>query len=119
MAAQLTFEFAVKNGFDAFEWFSDPGTVGWCEDSVSKTESARIKAIAAENDILCSVHAPWRADPTDTHGHAEILRSIRFAGKIGAGLVNFHMFPQHEPLTYVEAIMPLIEAAKKESKTQH
>ncbi len=111
VAARLTFEFAVKNGFDAFEWFSDPGLVGWCEDSMSDSEIARIKTIAAQNDILCSVHAPWRADPTTPHGLAEILRSIRFAGKIGAGLVNFHMFPQYEPFTYVEAIRPLIGAA--------
>lgn len=115
VAAQRTFEFAVKNGFDAFEWFSDPGLVGWCEDSMSDSEIACIKSISRQNDILCSVHAPWRADPTTRHGLAEILCSIRFAGKIGAGLVNFHMFPQYQPLTYAEAIRPLIEAATDEN----
>src|SRR5271166_1789432 len=29
--ARLPFDFALRNGFDAFEWFSDKGRAGWCE----------------------------------------------------------------------------------------
>ncbi len=30
--SRLPYEFAVAHGFDAFEWFSDKGRAGWCED---------------------------------------------------------------------------------------
>ena len=108
--AHLPFQFAVDNGFDAFEWFSDPGRVGWHEDTMSTAQRAECRAVARKHDILFSVHAPWAADPTTTAGAASILQSIRFAGEVGAGVVNLHIFPQHDVKVYVEALMPLIRA---------
>lgn len=111
VTAELPFSFALKNGFDAFEWFSDPGRVGWHEDCMSAEERINIRKTAKAHDIVYSVHAPWAADPTTSSGAAAIRRSINFAGDIGAVLVNFHLFPKHEANVYVEALMPLVEAA--------
>ncbi|PKL38755.1 MAG: hypothetical protein CVV41_22065 [Candidatus Riflebacteria bacterium HGW-Riflebacteria-1] len=110
--AHLPFKFAIDNGFDAFEWFSDPGRVGWHEDTMSAAQRSECRAVALKHDILFSVHAPWAADPTKPAGAAAIMQSIRFAGEVGAGIVNLHIFPQYEAKVYVEALMPLIEAAR-------
>lgn len=111
VTAELPFSFALKNGFDAFEWFSDPDCVGWHEDCMSAEERVAVRKTAEEHDMLSSVHAPWAADPTTISGADAIRRSISFAGDIGAALVNFHLFPQHSTEVYVEALMPLLEAA--------
>src|SRR6516165_1449482 len=29
--SRVPYEFALRHGFDAFEWFSDRGRYGWCE----------------------------------------------------------------------------------------
>ncbi|PKL48895.1 MAG: hypothetical protein CVV42_07840 [Candidatus Riflebacteria bacterium HGW-Riflebacteria-2] len=113
VTAELPFAFAVNNGFDAFEWFSDPGCVGWNEDNMSADERARVRVIASERDIRFSVHAPWAADPTTPEGFADIKKSILFAEEIGAALVNLHLFPQHAADYYVNALMPLIEMVER------
>ena len=113
VAADLPFEFAVNNNFDAFEWFSDPGRVGWHEDTVSAAQRLKLRDIAQEHNIIFSVHAPWVADPTTCAGVEAILRSIRFAGDVGAGVVNFHIFPQHDTQLFTRALTPLLEAAEK------
>ncbi len=111
--AELPFEFAVNNGFDAFEWFSDPGRVGWNEDRMTSAERARVRGIARKHDIRFSVHAPWAADPTTPEGFADIRRSILFAEEIGAALVNLHLFPQHTADYYVHTVLPLIDLAER------
>ncbi|MBU1108756.1 MAG: sugar phosphate isomerase/epimerase [Candidatus Riflebacteria bacterium] len=112
VAARLPFEFAINNAFDAFEWFSDPGSSGWDEDSFSAFERAELRCKGQEHGILFSVHAPWVADPTTHAGIEAIMRSIHFAEDVGAGLVNFHLFPEHEARLYTEALKPLIKAAQ-------
>ncbi|MEW6708520.1 MAG: sugar phosphate isomerase/epimerase family protein [Candidatus Riflebacteria bacterium] len=109
--AMLPFEFALKHGFDAFEWFSDPGRDGWNERLFDEKQLQKIREIGLQNDIRFSVHAPWRADPTCESGRNEILQSISFAEKIGAGLVNFHIFPEKECCSYVDSLEPLLKMA--------
>lgn len=111
VTAELPFSFALKNGFDAFEWFSDPGRVGWHEDDMSAAERVLVRKTAETHDMLYSVHAPWAADPTMPAGAVAIRNSIDFARDIGAALVNIHLFPKHAAAVYVEALMPLIEVA--------
>lgn len=109
--AELPFTFALNNGFDAFEWFSDPGHVGWHEDEMSKEERTRVRILAQNHDMRMSVHAPWAADPTSLRGSAAIRRSMFFAQDVCAALVNIHLFPQHEVSLYVDSLIPLIEVA--------
>lgn len=105
------FGFALEHGFDAFEWFSDYGSAGWNEQTFTAEKIDEIRRCGRDNDIRFSVHAPWRSDPTTVSGRDEILRSIGFARKICAKIVNLHLFPEYEPALFVQAILPLLAAA--------
>lgn len=109
--ALVPYEFAVRHGFDAFEWFSDKGRFGWSEDDASPFERARLRQASRDEDILFSIHAPHLADPTSSAGAAAILRSIYFGGEVGAGVVNLHLFPEHGAQPFAESLGPLLEAA--------
>jgi sugar phosphate isomerase/epimerase len=111
--SQQTYQFALRHGFDAFEWFSDPGRFGWCEQDVDAAGRARLRREAADHGLLFSVHAPFAADPVDAGGAAAIRRSIDFGGAAGAGVVNVHLFPEHSPRAFAEALGPLLEAARR------
>src|SRR5215468_10945820 len=50
--ARLPYEFAVRQGFDAFEWFSDKGRSGWCEDDTPPAQRAELLRAAREAGIL-------------------------------------------------------------------
>jgi sugar phosphate isomerase/epimerase len=113
--ARLPYEFALRHGFDAFEWFSDKGKDGWCEDDMGTHERAQLRQVARERELLFSVHAPHTADPVSPAGRAAIRRSIQFAGDVGAGVVNLHLFPQHGARPFAEALEPLLEAAAEAS----
>jgi hypothetical protein len=52
VAARLPYEFAVRHGFDAFEWFSDKGRCGWCEDDTSPAERAELLRVAQESGMV-------------------------------------------------------------------
>jgi sugar phosphate isomerase/epimerase len=107
----IPFDFALRHGFDAFEWFSDKGRAGWAEDDVSSEERQRLRRVSREKDILFSVHAPVAADPTSSAGAAAIRRSILFAGDVGAGVVNLHLFPEHRARPFADALGSLLETA--------
>jgi sugar phosphate isomerase/epimerase len=110
--ARLPYEFALRHGFDAFEWFSDKGRAGWCEDVTSPAERAELRRAAKESGIRFSVHAPHAADPVTRVGAEAILESIRFGGEVGARVVNFHLFPGHGARPFAEALGPLLKAAR-------
>lgn len=112
MPARLPYEFALDHGFDAFEWFSDKGQAGWCEDDVSPAERAELLRTARQRGMLFSVHAPVAADPTTASGAAAIRRSVRFAGDVAAGVVNLHLFPDHAAKAFADALGPLLALAR-------
>jgi len=107
---RLPYEFAVSHGFDAFEWFSDKGRAGWCEDDAPRAVRAQLLRVAKDNGILFSLHAPCNADPTTQAGTEAILKSIRFGGDVEVGVVNLHLFPEHEARPFAESLGPLLEA---------
>ena len=94
VSARLPYEFARAHGFDAFEWLSDKGPWGWCEEDTPHTERAELRRTAQQRGIRFSVHAPVTADPTLASGAEAIRRSIRFGGDVGAGVVTLHLFPR-------------------------
>jgi sugar phosphate isomerase/epimerase len=108
----LPFEFALRHGFDAFEWFSDKGPLGWCEDDHGPGERCEIREKGQDAGLLFSVHAPHLADPTTPEGAAAVLRSIRFAADVGAGLVNLHLFPAHAAGRFADSLGRLLEVAR-------
>jgi sugar phosphate isomerase/epimerase len=110
--ARLPYEFAVRHGFDAFEWFSDKGRAGWCEDDMTPAERRQLLAASQAGGMLFSVHAPVAADPTTHAGAAAIRRSIQFAGDVAAAVVNLHLFPEPGARPFAESLGPLLEAAR-------
>jgi sugar phosphate isomerase/epimerase len=110
--SRLPYEFALRHGFDAFEWFSDRGPAGWCEADMDPVERRGLRGEAAGHGVLFSVHAPVAANPIAREGAAAIRRSIDFAGDVAAGVVNIHLFADQGARAYADALGPPLEAAR-------
>jgi phosphoglucan, water dikinase len=104
------FDYAVSNGFDAFEWFPDKKDTGegWSEGDLSEETRLYIKDTAAANDIRLSVHVPWRWNPFIQGSENEMAKALRLAEDIGALLMNIHFYKEHGAAAFAEAIGPLI-----------
>ena len=110
--ARVPYEFALRQGFDAFEWFSDKGSFSWCERDMGPQERAQLRQESQTKGLLFSVHAPHDADPVSSLGAEAIRQSIQFGGDVGAGVVNLHLFPQHGGKLFAAALRPLLELAR-------
>jgi sugar phosphate isomerase/epimerase len=110
------FEYAVANGFDAFEWFPDrkESGAGWEESDISEEQRVLIMKTALAHDIRLSVHAPWQANPLMPESHDIFLKDIEFAQDIGASLINIHLYTDEGIASYVKAIVPLIKDLAKD-----
>ncbi len=110
-------EFAVAQGFDSFEWFSDKkyyddGTSrGWGFSDMGPDERARIARIGKEHDILYTVHVPWQANPLHEEGLPLLMESVDFAKDIGADLINLHLYTEHGPDIFLKRLAPVITYA--------
>jgi sugar phosphate isomerase/epimerase len=104
------FEYAVENGFDAFEWFLDAYRLGdgWEEAEPAPGELREIGRTAAENDIELSVHAPWWIDPLDPEGYEHLVRSLEFALDMGAANLNTHMRSKRGIEAFVRILSPFL-----------
>ncbi len=108
----LPFEYAIENGFDAFEWFPDRhGTAGWDTRCMDAGVRRYIRDRAAAHDIALSVHASLQGNPLEARTHGTILQDIDFARDIGAGIVNIHLYADKGPDDYVAALMPFARLA--------
>ena len=105
------FEYAVANGFDAFEWFPDKkdSGAGWTEDDITKQIRSVIRDTALVHDICLSVHAPWDANPLRPQGREVLFKDIEFAQDIGASLLNMHLYTDEGLSSYVQSIIPLMK----------
>jgi phosphoglucan,water dikinase len=109
----LPFEYAIENGFDAFEWFPDKKEwgAGWDEKDINAETRRYIKNKAIDNDIALSVHAPWYCNPLKQENHVLLLKDIEFAQDIGATLLNIHLYTDDGIEDYVKAIIPIIRSS--------
>ncbi len=111
------FEFAVSQGFDAFEWFADKKvhedatTEGWDFHSMDRSQRQETKRLGEVHEIWYSVHAPWQANPLHPHGNDLLMESLDFARDIGARLVNLHLYMDRGAEGYVDALAPVIDYA--------
>lgn len=112
------FEFALRHGFDAFEWFEDKkrhpdgsAAAGWDESDMDTAARARIRDAGRDHDVLFTVHAPWQANPLHPDGVPLLRRSIDFARAIGADLVNLHLYMDEGAAGYVRALAPVLRHA--------
>ncbi len=109
----LPFEFALENGFDAFEWFPDKkdSGAGWDIDDIDTETRQRIKREAISNNIALSIHAPWYYNPLEPRNHTRLLKEIEFAVDTGAYILIIHLTTNEGIEKYVNAIIPLIKEA--------
>jgi len=104
------FEYAVANGFDAFEWFPDKkeSGAGWEERDIDAETRQYIKSTALKYDIRLSAHAPWDLNPLESGMGDRLLETLAFAKDTGAVLLNIHLYADQGADAYVRAIMPFI-----------
>ncbi|MHC4886356.1 MAG: PEP/pyruvate-binding domain-containing protein [Planctomycetota bacterium] len=111
------FHFAVSNGFDAFEWFSDKkeyedgGLSGWEEADFSADTREALREFGEAAGIRFSVHAPWQANPLNKEGIDHLEISIDFAQDIGADVVVFHICMDDGPAGLIRAMRPIMAYA--------
>jgi sugar phosphate isomerase/epimerase len=112
------FEFALRHGFDAFEWFADKKartdgtTAGWDETDMDAPTRAWIRDTGKTHGMLFTVHAPWQANPLHAGGVELLFRSLDFARDIGADLVNLHLYMDDGAPGYVRSLKPVLDAAR-------
>jgi sugar phosphate isomerase/epimerase len=105
----LPFEYAVENGFDAFEWFPDKKeNAGWDEGDMDAKTRDYIRKKALEHDIELSVHSSWHVNPLRPESHEPLFKDLEFARDIGAVLFNLHFFIDEGTEAFLEAITRLI-----------
>ncbi len=110
LTTALPFEYAVANGFDAFEWFPDKKESGdgWDESDLDEETRSYIRDAAVKHNISLSVHSSLSAEPKRPETHEIIFRDIKLAQDIGAGLLNIHLVNGDKIENYVKAIKQVI-----------
>ena len=108
------FEFALSQGFDAFEWFPDKKlTAGWDDSDLDAVTRQEIKAAARARRMRLSVHARCEANPLEPQGREWLTRDLALASDLGAALVNIHLFEGQGMAAFIDAIIPLIQEASR------
>ncbi len=110
-AIMAPFDYAVANGFDAFEWFPDrrPTGQGWLETDLSTGDRAVIRRTALDRDIALSVHGSWAASPMTDEGYHRLVSQAEFAADIGASIFVVHLDVSRGVSPFLDAIQPLLE----------
>jgi len=113
--ATRPFEYAVANGFNAFEWFPDKkdSGAGWDLDSLNSDARSYIRHTARTFDIAMSVHAPWEANPLSPRGLHSIGKCVEFAKDIGAGLLNIHLYTGEGVESFARALEPVLRLTRE------
>ncbi|MGA1864443.1 MAG: sugar phosphate isomerase/epimerase family protein [bacterium] len=111
----LPFEYAVNNGFRAFEWFPDKKETGagFTATEIDLKTRRYIRRTARTNDIRLSIHAPWWANPMNYEGRALLLKDLKFAHDLGATLLNIHLYTGEGINAYAMAISEIIEKTEE------
>jgi len=108
------YEYALANGFDAFEWFPDKhDDAGWDEADLDAPARERIRETAAACGLRLSVHAPWQANPLDSAAQDRLQASLDLARDLGAVLLNIHLGHEQSLPAFVAALQPWLERTAK------
>lgn len=109
------FEYALANGFEAFEWFPDkkPGGRGWDGNDLDAAERASIRERAQAGGVRQSVHARWTANPLRTEALPLLLEDLDLARALGASLLNLHLYVESGATIYAGALAPLLRHARE------
>ena len=115
VAPTLPFDYAIKNGFGAFEWFPDKKSlgVGWDLDDINEETRSYIKETAHNHNVCLTVHVPWWANPLVSENSDVMFGCFKFADDIKATLVNIHLYTENGLEDYVKSILPFIKRSKE------
>lgn len=105
------FEFALANGFTAFEFFPDRGPMdagGWDEREVDAAARQAVRRRAEAQDVMLTVHAPLDFNPLRNPEDGRLYSTIEFAHAIGAPLVNLHLDARDGAEHFVRALRPAL-----------
>lgn len=103
------FEYAIENGFDAFEWFPDKKPqAGWDERDLDEHARRTLAESARARGIQLSVHARLLANPLTEEGRALLQQDVELARALGARLLNIHLAHEQGITSFVKAILPLV-----------
>jgi phosphoglucan, water dikinase len=109
-APREPFDYALAQGFDAFEWFPDkkPGA-GWDEGDLDADARQLIRETARARGLRLSVHVRWQANLLKPDSWPLVRADLEMARALGAALLNVHLFHEQGLAIFVEAIRPLID----------
>lgn len=110
------FEFAIDQGFQAFEFFPDRGPSGdrgWDERGISSGERDYIRQAARACDITLTVHAPLAFDPLDDPNDSRLHSSVEFANDIGAVLLNLHLDTRQGIEPFCRSLLPTVTQCRE------
>jgi sugar phosphate isomerase/epimerase len=104
------FEYALGNGFDAFEWFPDKkSSGGWDAQALSPSLREEVRRAAKAKGVRLSVHGRWDANPLEPRALPLLNEDIGLASDLGAALFNIHLYADRGIEAFVAAIGPVIE----------
>jgi sugar phosphate isomerase/epimerase len=104
------FEYAVANGFDAFEWFPDKKPdAGWDEGDLTPAMRQSIRETAVAHGIRLSVHARLQADVLREESRPMLQTDLLLAIDLGAALLNIHLCHEAGLTAFLHAIAPLAQ----------
>lgn len=113
-AAPLTapFDYALAQGFEAFEWFPDkkPDGAGWDAHDLSPSQRLALRAAALERGLRLSLHARWHANPLRRESRVWLEEDLALASSLGATLLNLHLWAEAGLDDFLLAVNPLVRA---------
>jgi phosphoglucan,water dikinase len=108
------FDYALANGFDAFEWFPDKhGTAGWDPDDLGAPLREQIRETALAAGMRLSVHSRLEANPLLPDCQGRLREDLALARDLGAALLNIHLFDEAGVPAFIQAILPLVRQASE------
>src|SRR5438067_118647 len=105
------FQFALVNGFTAFEFFPNRGFAGYGgydERDLDDETRRSIRRSASAQGIELTVHAPLEIDPLRDSEDGRLYSTVEFAAEIGAKLLNMHLDISQGVERFVEALRPAL-----------
>lgn len=106
------FEFALVNGFRAFEFFPDrgfSGQGGWHENDLDTSTRSYIRQTSKQAEMMLSVHAPLEFNPLHAPYDDRLYSTVDFAVEIGATLINLHLDRSQGIERFTEAVQPALK----------
>ena len=101
------FEFALANGFTAFEFFPNRGFSGydgWDERDMNDDTRRYIRQTASAKGIELTVHAPLEINPLCDAEDGRLYSTVEFAAELGAKVLNLHLDLSEGAERFVEAL---------------